>query len=270
MPRVLATREHEVGRHVHEPDRARSPAGRAAGRRRSCARASPIADEEQHARHAHPDHRHQRRAVRAPLDRRAARRRRSSPRAARARRCAPAPSAAVRPDSSGPPAAIAPAPPSTMPTTCSARGWSPAASPPTTGTTTPSAASGETTPIVPDGQRRVERHEPGRAGGAREHRPRDPAGRRAELAGDDRRDRRPRAAPTACDHATTATAGSRRETTPPRKSADPHRALLSRARRAATPRQYVRADGPRRLRDGAPVRGRRTALGRVVLLGVGP
>ena len=58
--------------------------------------------------------------------------------------------APARPDSSGPLASTTPAMATTMPTTCAAPGRSPWAIPTTTGTTTPSAAIGETTPIVPE------------------------------------------------------------------------------------------------------------------------
>ena len=54
------------------------------------------------------------------------------------------------PDSSGPLASTTPAMATTMPTTWTVPGRSPWAKPTTTGTTTPSAAIGETTPIVPE------------------------------------------------------------------------------------------------------------------------
>ena len=57
--------------------------------------------------------------------------------------------APARPDSSGPLASTTPATATTMPTSCETAGRSPWASPASTGTTTPSAAIGETTPIVP-------------------------------------------------------------------------------------------------------------------------
>ncbi len=55
----------------------------------------------------------------------------------------------TRPDSSGPLVAMAPASATTRPTVWSALGTSPRMKPIMTGTLTPSAAIGETTPIVP-------------------------------------------------------------------------------------------------------------------------
>ena len=57
--------------------------------------------------------------------------------------------APARPCSSGPLASTTPTIATAIPTSCSAAGRSPRARPTTTGTTTPSAAIGETTPIVP-------------------------------------------------------------------------------------------------------------------------
>jgi len=57
--------------------------------------------------------------------------------------------APARPDSSGPLASTTPVTATAIPTSARTPGRSPRPSPTTTGTTTPSAAIGDTTPMVP-------------------------------------------------------------------------------------------------------------------------
>ena len=74
---------------------------------------------------------------------------RVTPKSTPARAASTTARARVPPPSSGPLARTAPASATTTPAPWSVLGRSPASSPATTGTTAPSAAIGETTPIVP-------------------------------------------------------------------------------------------------------------------------
>ena len=134
------------------------------------------------------------------------------------------------------------------PTSCSAPGRSPAASPTTTGRRRPARRSVRPRPSCPSPAPR--RTRPARRARPGRRRPPRAGSRSARPA---RRQQRPRRRPPAvrpaCERRRPASAGSRRERVPPRKSALPQRRLESRASRAAT----GQATGRRARRAGRTV-----------------